>query len=119
MILPPFLSSVGARAHVYLLVAAVKETEPNYWPEILTVIAHLFVLAQMAFGALGLKTGKLKIFTLLTILEILLTLLLLATQDFLVFKSESGIILNIGYCIWLMSRVFRRPALRTNKSLKG
>ena len=119
MYLPPFLASIGARAHVYLLVAAAKAKEPNYWPEILTVIVHLFVLAQMGFGALGLRNGKLRIFTVLTVLEVLMTLVLLATQNFHEFFTASGVIVNMGYCVWLVKRELRRLTRRTRKSLKG
>ena len=101
MVLPPVLSSVGARIHAYLLFTAAMNEGTSIWPVVLAVIGHVFVLAQVIFGVIALKTGRLRLFTLLTVLELLLTTGFLAYQNNLGNEFTAGILLNIAYCLWL------------------
>ena len=113
MVLPPVLSSVGARIHAYLLISAAINEGKNLLMVILAALSHVFVLIQIVFGAMALKTGKLRGYTLLTAAEILLTLAFLAYQGTLDNEFTAGILLNAGYCLWLLKAALPKKSAAT------
>ena len=104
LVLPPVLCSVGARVHAYLLFRAFRDSAEPVWPVFWMIAGHLYVLAMVAFGIRGLKTGKLKIFTLMTALDILLCMVILAVEGSVSYEYTSGILVNLAYCFWLFRK---------------
>ena len=105
MVLPPFFSSVGARLHAYVLIYAALDDTGSVWPMVWTVVVHLYMIAMVSFGIIALKTGKARVYTLLTAAEILMTAVFLIATDCVDTEFATGILLNAAYCGWLFRKV--------------
>ena len=101
MVLPPVLSSIGARIHAYLLYIAAMDDSRSILPVVFAIAGHLLVLLQVVFGFIGLKTGHVKPFAVLTLGDILLTLVFLLGHPNFEWPYTCGILVNLGYCLWL------------------
>ena len=101
MVLPPVLSSVGARFHAYLLLEAATDKTGSFLPIVWTVLAHVYVLVQVVLGFVALKTGKLRAYSLVTAVEVLLTVIYLGLEGSYSNWYTAGFLVNLVYCAWL------------------
>ncbi|MBQ4549798.1 MAG: hypothetical protein IJA49_01705 [Oscillospiraceae bacterium] len=121
LVFPPFLCSIGARIHTYTLILYAMEETTTLGAVVWMILSHLFVFITLVFGVLAIARGKLKIYSLLTGLEILMTFVFLLFQETGNFSSTHGILVNVVYCLWLFKKALpAKPAVRKRQlSTKG
>ncbi len=101
LVLPPFLCSMGARIHAYLLINAALPSEPQFFPVVLMILAHLYVFAMIVFGILAIVKGPSRLYVLMVGLEILMTGLFFLLQRTGEYEHTAGILFNILYFAWI------------------
>ncbi len=121
LVLPPFLCSIGARIHAYTLILYAIGGEATVPAVIWMIISHIFVLGILILGVIAIIKGNVRIYSLLVALEIIITFIFLTLQESGDFASTHGIVVNIGYCIWLFRHAVRPQPLVRKKiiSKKG
>ena len=107
MILPPVLTSVGARLHAYLLLtAAFNEAPPSVLLLLLIAVSHVLLLLIMITGIMAIVKGRFRLYSILVLLETVFTFAFLFCQGEGVYDFTAGIWVNLIYCIWLFSAVY-------------
>ena len=131
--LPPFLCSIGARIHAYTLILFALEEHLTLAAVLWSTLSHLFVLVVLVCGVMAMVTGKVRVYSLLVALEVLITSIFLIFQQTGEFSSTYGMAVNMAYCVWLFRHAVRRapqiapavpakqgkPAKKKRKAKKG
>ena len=106
--LPPFLCSIGARIHAYTLILFALEEQLTVAAVFWSLLSHLFVLVVLIYGVVAVISGKVRTYSLLVAVEVLITSLFLIIQKTGEFDSTYGMAVNMAYCVWLFRHALRK-----------